>query len=237
MKRSYLLAFVLPVLMAQVTACQPEPEPVPAPVPAPGNTPPEPTPSTPEVQTSPYSLTSSARAPDTSTPAPVGCTVHGLLTTSSALGSLDFRYDAFVITARQTGKVIIQADVLSVNPNGYRYGYGYPLSMASIEDGVTFTASGGSYLQDALETGTAIIDYPVVAGRQYILVYKTFGAFTPQTYCLTLPSTLTVEGRIHMPPAPVPIPLDSAGSITLENPRPDVLGRIVPWLNGRVTGN
>jgi hypothetical protein len=166
----------------------------------------------------------------------VGCTVNGLLDTHSALGSY-FRYDAFVLTARQTGKVVIQADVLSVNPSGYRYGYGYPLSMATIEDGVTFTAYGGSYLQDALYTGTAIIDYPVVAGQQYVLVYKTFSSFAPQTYCLKLPSTLTVEGRIHMPPMPVPIPTASAGPITLENPRPDVLRRVVPWLNDRVTSN
>lgn len=62
-------------------------------------------------------------------------------------------------------------------------------------------------------------------------------SFTPQTYCLTLPSTLKVEGRIHMPPLPVPIPTSSTGLITLENPRPDVLGRVVPWLNERVSGN
>ena len=166
----------------------------------------------------------------------MGCTVAGLIDASSALGSY-FRYDAFVLTARQTGKVVIQADVLSVNPSGYQYGYGYPLSMATIEDGVTFTAYGGSYLQDALSTGTAIMDYPVVAGQQYVLVYKTFSSFAPQTYCLKLPSTLTVEGQVHAPPVPVPIPPHSAGPITLENPRPDVLRRVVPWLNERVAGN
>jgi hypothetical protein len=160
-----------------------------------------------------------------------------LLTTDSELGILDFRYDAFVLTARETGTVVIRGDVISVNPNGYQYGYGYPLSMASIEDGVTFTAYGGSYYQDALETGTAIIDYPVEAGHQYVLVYKTFGSFTPQRYCLSLPATLRVEGRIYTPPAPVPIPTKSEGPITLENPRPDVLNRIVPWLDGRVAGN
>ena len=108
---------------------------------------------------------------------------------------------------------------------------------ASIEDGVTFTAYGGSYIQNALETGTAIIDYPVVAGHQYILVYKTFGSFTPLTYCLTLSSELILEGRIYTPPAPVPIPTVSTGLITLENPRPDALNRLVPWLNARVSGN
>ncbi|KFE71416.1 hypothetical protein [Hyalangium minutum] len=240
MKRSYRLVFVLPVLLAVVTACEPEPGPAPAPVPNPGNTNPDPSTGTPQTRTSPFSLTSSARDPDTSTPAPeepVDCTVNGLLNTSSALGTLDFRYDAFVLTAQKTGRVVIQGDVLSVNPNGYKYGYAYPLSMATIEDGVTFTATGGTFYQNALETGTAITDYPVMAGRQYVLVYKTFGSFTPQTYCLKLPSTLKVEGRIYTPPTPVPIPADSAGLITLENPRPDVLGRVVPWLNERVKSN
>lgn len=230
MKRAYRLAFVLPVLLAGVTACQPGPESEPSP----GGSPSAPSTGT---QTSPFSLMSSARDPGTSTPAPKVCTVNGLLDSSSELGILDFRYDAFVLTAQATDRVVIQADVLEANPDGYKYGYGYPLSMASIEDGVTFTAYGGSYLQDALETGTAIIDYPVVKGRQYVLVYKTFGKFTPQTYCLTLPSTLKVEGRIHKPPMPVLIPQSSAGLITLENPRPDVLGRVVPWLNERVTSN
>ncbi|MCY1023399.1 hypothetical protein [Pyxidicoccus sp. MSG2] len=232
MKRSYRCVPVLLVLLAQVTACQPESEPSPGP--APDDTTPDSSTGTPQTQTSPFSLTSSARAPDPRTPVPEGCALNGLLTTDSALGILDFRYDAFVLTAQQTGTVVIQGDVISANPNGYRYGYGYPLSMASIEDGVTFTAYGGSYVKDALETGTAIIDYPVAAGRQYVLVYKTFGAFTPQTYCLTLPSALKVEGRIYTPPAPVPIPTKSEGPITLENPRPEVLGRIVPWLNGHV---
>jgi len=50
MKRSYRLAFVLPVLLAQVTACQPEPEsgPAPVPAPAPGTPPSNPAPTPPE---------------------------------------------------------------------------------------------------------------------------------------------------------------------------------------------
>jgi hypothetical protein len=160
-----------------------------------------------------------------------------VLTTDSALGSLDFRYDAYVVTARESGAVNIKSDVLEANPAGYRYGYGYPLSMTTIESGLSLTAYGGSYYQNALETGTAIIDYPVLAGHQYILVYKTFGSFTPLTYCLTLPPTLTLEGRIHTPPEPVPVPQNSAGLITLENPRPDALSRFVPWLSERVKSN
>jgi hypothetical protein len=130
--------------------------------------------------------------------------------------------------------VNIKSDVLEANPEGYRYGYGYPLSMAAIEDGANLSAFVGTYVQNALETGTAIIGYQVQAGRQYILVYKTFGKFTPLTYLLTLPSALTLEGRIDALPEPVPAPPDSAGPITLENPRPDALSRFVPWLSERV---
>jgi|GEM_PF-4708873 len=254
MKRSYRLArapqvrraipsaVALLALLTQVAACQPEPVPGPEPVgtpeqPSGGSSPNPPTDTTP--QTSPFTLAASSRDPDTSTEPPpqAGGAFIGLLTTESALGTLDFRYDAFVVTAVQTGKVIIQADVLAANHPSYPYGYGYPLTMAAIEDGVTFTAYGGSYLQDALWTGTAIIDYPVVKGRQYMLVYKTFGAFTPLKYRLTLSSEVRLEGRVHAPPLPVPIPTNSAGPITLENPRPDVLNRVVPWLNDRVSGD
>lgn len=232
MKRSYPLACVLLGLLVHVAACQPDSAPPPdegSPNQPPDNTP---------VQTSPFSLTSQSEVPDTSTPAPPGSGVScGVLTTSSALGVLDFRYDAYVVTARESGTMTLQSDVISANPAGYRYGYGYPLSMAAIEDGVTLSAYGGNYVQNALETGTAIIGYPVQAGRQYVLVYKTFGSFTPLTYCLKLPSSLTVEGRIYMPPQPVPSPSISTGLITLENPRPDALNRFVPWLSERVKSN
>ncbi|MDY7226714.1 hypothetical protein [Hyalangium rubrum] len=243
MNRSYRLptAVILLSLLVQVTACQPDsaPEPVePSPAqPSPAQPSPTQPTDTPEVQTSPFSLTSPE--PDTSTdPKPPGNNVScGVLTTGSALGSLDFRYDAYVVTARESGSMTLYSDVIAVNPAGYRYGYGYPLSMAAIEDGVTLAAYGGNYVQNALETGTAIIQYPVLAGRQYILVYKTFGSFTPLTYCLTLPEALTLEGRIHALPQPVTVPTNSAGLITLENPRPDVLNRFVPWLSERVKGN
>ncbi len=144
---------------------------------------------------------------------------------------------AFVITARESGRVLIKSEVLEAQPKHYPYGYGYPLSMAAIEEGVSLTFVGGSYVQDALNTGTAVIEYPVQAGRQYILVYKTFGTFTPLTYRLWLPSSLTVEGRIYPPPEPVPAVPVSAGPITLENPRPDTLSSFVSWLGSRVPGS
>jgi hypothetical protein len=235
-RRPMPAAVVLLVLLAQVAACQPE-QPVEAPPVE--TTPAETTPvETTPAEASPFSLTASVRDPDNSMePTPGTSGFRGVLTTSSALGILDFRYDAYVITARQSGTVTIKSYVLDVNPNGYRYGYGYPLSMAAIEDGASLTAYGGRYVQNALDTGTAIIEYPVQAGHQYILVYKTFGSFTPLTYRLTLPATLTVEGRIDVPPQPLPIPQSSAGLITLENPRPDALRRFVPWLSAQVSGN
>jgi hypothetical protein len=234
-------------LLLQVTACQPvtapelgdavPEEPTPN-QPTPNQPTPDPSTNNPQVQTSPFTLTS---APPELDPPPERTpgtgAFRGVLTTDSALGTLDFRYDAYVITARETGWMTIQSDVLEANPNGYRYGYGYPLTMAAIDDGVTLTQYGGRYDQDALETGTAIISYPVEAGRQYILVYKTFGSFTPLTYRLFLPTALKVEGRIHAPPTPVPVPPISSGLITLENPRPDALSEYVPWLSAKVSGN
>jgi hypothetical protein len=238
-RRPMLAAVVLLVLLAQTTACQPDPAPVPgdSSPEQPTHTPDQPTDAT-SPQTSPFTLAFSPQDPDyTPDPKqPGGGAFLGVLTTNSALASLDFRYDAYIVTARESGAMIIKSEVLEANPAGYRYGYGYPLSMTAIEDGVSLTQYGGSYVQDALETGTAIIEYPVRAGRQYILVYKTFGSFTPLTYRLTLPSALTVEGRIHQPPEPVPAP-PSSGIITLENPRPDALSRFVPWLSERVNGS
>jgi hypothetical protein len=213
---------ILLALLAPLAACQPEP------TPEPGDT---------STTTSPFSLSSAEQDPDLSTDPSQGRRAFvGVLTTASALGSLDFRYDAYVVTARQSGDVSIQSDVIHANPSGYRHGYGYPLSMAAIEDGITLSAYGGNYVQNALETGTAIIQYPVVAGRQYILVYKTFGSFTPLTYRLTLPATVTLEGRIHELPEPVSVPTSSTGPITLDNPRPDSLSRFMTWLGERVHG-
>jgi hypothetical protein len=223
-RRPLPAAVALLVLLAQVAACLPEP--------GPDETPDE----TPQAQTSPYSLTASPRDPENGTQPPGSGAVRGVLTTNSALGVLDFRYDAYVITAQESGNVIIQSDVLEANPDGYRYGYAYPLSMVAIEDGISLSAYGGHYIQNALETGTAIMEYPVQKGRQYILVYKTFGKFTPLTYLLWLPSTLTVEGRIYAPPEPVIVPQGTSGNITLENPRPDALNRVVPLLSEKVKG-
>jgi hypothetical protein len=239
MNRSIALALL--ALLTQVTACLPEPtsEPEPGQFTPNPSSPEQPT-GEPSTQTSPFSLTAPSEDPHRPPELPPGNgTYLGILTTDSVMGgSVDFRYDAYVITARVSGSMTLQSDVLESSPNNsYRYGYGYPLTMAAIADGITFTQYGGNYAQDALNTGTAIISYPVQAGQQYILVYKTFSAFTPLTYRLTLPASLVVEGRIYAPPEPVPVPPNSSGPITLENPRPDVLHRIVPWLNERVSGS
>lgn len=220
-------AAVLLVLLAQVTACQPDSEP------EPGDTTPEP-----QAQTAPFSLTAASRDPGTGPELPPGSDAYlAVLTKASMLSSPFFRYDAYVVTARESGAVRIQADVVEEsNPSGYRYGYGYPLSMTAIQEGVSLVASS-TYVQNALDTGTAIIEDSVVAGHQYILVYKSFDQFTPLTYRLTLPSSLIIEGRIYEPPAPVPVPPHSAGLITLENPRPDMVSSFVPRLSDQVGQN
>jgi len=75
---------------------------------------------------------------------------------------------------------------------------------------------------------------PQRKGHQYILVYKTFSGFMPLTYRLWLPPTLKMEGRIEPLPAPVPVTGGETGQISLENPRPAALSRIVDGLNPRM---
>lgn len=222
---------VLLLLLAHVAAagCQPGPEPT-------GGTNPPPPDTTPgQTVTSSHTL---AEAPSDATegsPPQQERSFYGVLTPTSLFGGQYFRYDAFVLTALRSGSVTLSSDVISVNPKGYVNGYGYPLSMASIAEGATFTFVGGAYLQDALETGTAVIEYPVVAGRQYVVTYKTFDSFAPQEYRLRFsPSMLRMEGRIDSLPAPVTVTGDDSGEISLRNPRPATLSRIVAWMGSNV---
>ncbi len=221
---------VLFLLLAQVavTGCQQEPGPI---------EPPVPTDTTPgQTRTSSHALAAApvddeAVAAD---PPQQARPFRGVLTTDSLPGLSYFHYDAFVVTARESGTVTISSDVIEVGPNAYVHGYGYPLTIGSIDEGATLTLIGGEYVQNALDTGTAVIQYPVRQGRQYILVYKTFSNFMPLTYRLWLPPTLKMEGRIEPLPAPVPVTGGETGQISLENPRPAALSRIVDWLNPRV---
>ncbi len=216
---------VLFLLLAQVAAagCQPELEPA-SPAPAPDS-----------LRTSAHALAEVPvdEAVADADPSPPGRAYRGVLDPESLRGVVDLRYDAFVLTARETATVTLRSEVLKTD-HAYPHGHGYPLSIAALEEGVNLTAIGGLYLQDALEDGKAEYQYPVVEGRQYILVYKTFGAFVPLTYRLRIPTALKLEGRIQSLPAPVPVPEGDRGHITLENPRPATLDRIVEWLGPRV---
>lgn len=185
-----------------------------------------------EPRTSPYTLEAGVPDPEMEQD---GRAFRGVLTDTSHSGTPDFRYDAFIVTARKSGWVTMRSDVVAVHPDGYAHGYGYPLTIAPIEEGVTLGQSGGNYVQNALETGTAILMYPVAADQQYVLVYKTFRQFTPLTYRLTLPPELKLEGRIHAPPTPVPVPEHSEGAITLDNPRPEALHTFMNELRERVS--
>ncbi|HEX5748779.1 MAG TPA: hypothetical protein VFZ09_21235 [Archangium sp.] len=169
--------------------------------------------------------------------APQDRAFRGVLTTHSLQAPQYFHYDAFVVTARESGPVTIMSDVIEVGPNGYVHGYGYPLTIAPIEEGAVLTQIGGEYVQNALETGTAMIRYPVQKGRQYILAYKTFSGFMPLSYRLWLSPYLQMEGRIETLPAPVPVTGNDTGQISLENPRPATLSRIVEWLSPRMGGS
>ncbi|AKJ06479.1 Hypothetical protein AA314_08105 [Archangium gephyra] len=215
-----------------VAGCQPEPGPTePKPVPA------DPAPS--PAGTSSHTLTA---VPEEEAVA-VGLSAQedrsflGVLTTRSLQAPQYFHFDAFVVTARESGQVTIMSDVLEVGPNGYIHGYGYPLTIGAIEEGAMLTQIGGDYVQNALETGTAVLQYPVQKGRQYILAYKTFSGFMPLSYRLWLSPYLKMEGRIETLPAPVPVTGDNTGQISLENPRPATLSRIVDWLGPRMGGS
>ncbi|WP_225410378.1 hypothetical protein [Stigmatella hybrida] len=211
------------LLAAQVTACEPEPGPSPEPLPY----------KPPAAAT--VTLTSMSQEPEPGPESPPDSRVYcEELNARSALGVLDFRYDAYVVTAQATQLVKIRSDVRHSAYADYPYGYGYPLSLTDIREDRTLEHVMTETYQDALETGTAIAGYWVQKGQQYILVYKTFNRFTPLTYCLTLPAALTLEGRIDIPLEPILFPEQQEGPITLQNPRPDVLSTFVPWLNERV---
>ncbi|EAU69711.1 hypothetical protein [Stigmatella aurantiaca] len=210
------------LLAAQVTACAPEPGP-----------PLEPGSDTPQV-TATLTLSAVSEDPGTGTePSPDRHVYCEELTSQSALGILDFRYDAYVVTALASQEVQLRSDVRHSAYTSYPHGYGYPLSLTGIREDGTLTDLITLSYQNALDTGTAAAGYQVKEGRQYILVYKTFSQFTPLTYCLTLPPALALEGRIDVPLKPILFP-DEEGPITLQNPRPDVLSTFVPWLNERV---
>jgi hypothetical protein len=235
-----LPAVVLLVLLSQVAACLPEEEFGPdtqAPAPdtqAPAQ--PTETPDAPQARTFPYFLTVPLEEPSTGTGSAPGSgfVMLGVLT-SGSFGIADYRYDAYVVTARETGTVSLRSDTLE--SQRYPYGYGYPLDLVHIDEGFKLSFWGSVGYQNALETGTAILAHQVVKGRQYILLYKTFTNFTPVTYRLTVPSMLTVEGKISRSPEPVPASPNSTGLITLENPRPEVLDPSKAWLDARITAS
>jgi hypothetical protein len=211
------------LLAAQVAACEPEPSPTQEPA--------SPAPQT----TAALTLSAVSEEPGTG-PSPDSRVYCEELTSQSALGILDFRYDAYVVTALATQAAQIRSDVRHSAYTSYPYGYGYPISLTGIRPDRTLTDLITLSYQNALGTGTAEAGYQVEAGRQYILVYKTFSRFTPLSYCLTLPAALRLEGRIDVPLEPILFP-DQEGPLTLQNPRPDVLNTFVPWLNERVKSN
>jgi hypothetical protein len=211
------------LLATHLCACEPEPTAAPEPLP----------PAPPA--TSAWTLTAASQEPEGGPETPPDSRVYcEELNARSPLGMLDFRYDAYVVTAQASQLVKLRSEVRHSAHTSYPYGYGYPLSLTDIREDRSLEHVMNETYQNALDTGTAIAGYRVRKGQQYILVYKTFDTFTPLTYCLTLPGVLTLEGRIDMPLKPILFPEQQEGPITLQNPRPDVLDTFVPWLNERV---
>jgi hypothetical protein len=157
-------------------------------------------------------------------PAAAATSIEGRLDDSSQRGDLDFRYDAYVVTAVRSGPVGVTSTVVE---GKYAYGYGFPISLGLIQNSADLRAHGGNYEQDALNTGVAVTRYTVEEGQQYILVYKTFGSFTPLRYTLLVGEGLRVEGRIARDPATGALPADPGGLISLGNPRPRALSQVM----------
>lgn len=179
-----------------------------------------------------YSL--SAAKTETASPSKAEIKIRGELLPTSLAADGYFRYDVYVLTAQESGKVTITSDVIAANPDGYRYGYAYPLSLSRIETGATLNAYGYNYLKNALDDGHAITEYTLEAGKQYALVYKSFDKFTPLTYELTLPDSVQVEGYVTSLTTPVADPTADDSPISLTNPRPKSLDRIVTQIQSRI---
>lgn len=165
-----------------------------------------------------------------SSTAPRGTSISGRLDEDSqkeALsGSVYFAYDAYVVTALESGMARVTS---SVAESRFAYGYAFPISMGLIANGNELQAYGGNYERNASDTGVAVTNYTVDKDKQYILVYKTFNAFTPLRYTLEIGPALRLEGRI-VKEAQVTadeLPVDTGGLITLENTRPRTLARLM----------
>lgn len=77
-------------------------------------------------------------------------------------------------------------------------------------------------------------EYTLEAGKQYVLVYKTFDKFTPLTYELTLPDSIQVEGYVTSLATPVADPTVDDSLISLTNPRPRSLNHIIDQIQLRI---
>ncbi|MCG2593588.1 hypothetical protein LZ009_12445 [Ramlibacter sp. XY19] len=150
--------------------------------------------------------------------------IAGLLDENSQSGIYDFSYDAYVVTALRSESVTVTSTVLT---GKYLRGYGFPISIGVIEAGADLRAWGNFYVQDALQDGIAVTKYPVEKDRQYILVYKTFSNFMPQGYTLEVGDALRVEGLIDKQGEVTDLPADPGGPISVANPRPRALSRLI----------
>lgn len=179
-----------------------------------------------------YSL--SAAKSETASPTKSEIKIRGELLPTSLAADGYFRYDVYVLTAQESGTATITSDVIAANPDGYRFGYAYPLSLSRLETGATLNAYGYNYLKNALDDGHAVTEYTLEAGKQYVLVYKTFDKFTPLTYELTLPDSIQVEGYVTSLATPVADPTVDDSLISLTNPRPLSLNHIIDQIQLRI---
>lgn len=78
-----------------------------------------------------YSL--SAAKSETASPTKSEIKIRGELLPTSLAADGYFRYDVYVLTAQESGTATITSDVIAANPDGYRFGYAYPLSLSRLE--------------------------------------------------------------------------------------------------------
>ena len=178
-----------------------------------------------------YSL--SAPRSETSLPSTSQIRIRGELLPTSLAADEYYRYDVYVLTAQASATATITTDVIDANPDGYPFGYAYPLSLSRLDTRGTLRPYAYNYLKNALDDGHAVTQYDLEAGKQYVLVYKTFDKFTPLTYELTLPDSVRVEGYVTALAMPVSDPTVDDTPITLASPHPRFLSRIVAQIRNR----
>jgi hypothetical protein len=168
---------------------------------------------------------------------------HGVLDKNALVWTGGFTWfaDAYVVTARVTGKVSVASEVHGIN-GAYEYGYGFPFNVQAVDTSAALPAlssviAGMSLLDDALNDGKARVDLEVEAGQQYVIGFKQLvgpaskgdGWSYDLRFCA---ESLRVEGKLwvsnNRQDVVAPAPL--SGPITLSSAPSGVMGQLASTL-------